>query len=114
MRVEAVLALDPGEVDALQLAQAEVKLLLERLRWHDGLDLLARRSAALDQRDVAGRLVDVGPARAAVKRMRARAEAEIRLAAPIFQVVLASGGRADPSWKFRSDRSQQQARRAAA
>ena len=66
-RLGVALALDAGKIDAFELAQAEEKLFFKRLRGRHGLDLLTRRNALLDRSNVARRVVDVGPAPAAVE-----------------------------------------------
>src|SRR5208282_3045298 len=87
LHVRLVVALDAPKIDALKLAQAEEKLFVQRVPGSDGLDLLARGKPALDARHVTPGIVDVGPARGAVERMRPGAKSEIRLAPPVFQVV---------------------------
>ncbi len=54
---------------------------------------------------VGGRIVRIGPALRAVKRMRARAKPEIGFAPPIFQVVARFETRQAPNSKSRSARS---------
>src|SRR5580704_7853835 len=53
-----VVAFDAGEVDTLELAEAEKKFLLECLLGGDALDLLTRRASLLDCSDVSRGIVN--------------------------------------------------------
>ena len=88
--------LDGGEVDAIELPQAEEEFFLERLLGRDFFELLDREPALVDRGGVGSRIVSVGPAPAAVEGMRACAESEIGLAAPIFEVVARTEARQPP------------------
>src|SRR5580704_5608826 len=88
VRVErGVIAFDAGQVDAVKLAQAEEEFFFQRLLRCDWLDLFAWGNSLLDHGSVLRGIVDVGPARLAVEGVRAGAEAQVRFALPVFQIV---------------------------
>lgn len=84
LAIGGVIAFDTREIYAFELAKAEEEFFFESLCHGNGLDLFAGAGALFDVRDVGRRIVEIGPARMAIEGMRAGAEAEIWLAAPIF------------------------------
>src|SRR3989475_5436813 len=88
------------QVNALQLPQSQEYLFFERLLRSQPFQLLDGNFAARERRNVRGGLVRVGPALGSVERVRSRAEAEVSLAAPVFQVVPRFAGRNRPVGDF--------------
>src|SRR5579864_4909458 len=86
-QVRGIVTLNSCEVDSGKLTQAQKQFLLERLRGGDGFFAFDCRAPLCDCSSIRGRIVDIRPAPLPVKRMRARAETDVWLAAPIFQIV---------------------------
>ena len=86
-QLSAILCLDPGQIDALKLAQSQEQFFLQRLLSCDALQLLDGKTTLQDCRGKRSRIMRIGPALRTVERMRARAKTEVGFALPIFQVV---------------------------
>ena len=87
-QIHMVIAFDSSEIDSTELSQAEEKLLFQSLRGRNSFDIFAERNPPLDARDVLRRVVHIRPSPLAIEGMCAGAEAEVRFAPPIFQIVL--------------------------
>ena len=75
------------EIDAGELAEAEEHFLFVSLVDCYGFELLDRKFSGLDRGYILSGVVRVRPARRTVERVGACSEAEVRFAAPVFQIV---------------------------
>src|SRR5258707_11532163 len=82
-----VVGLQAAEVNACELTKPEEEFLFERVVGRDCFQLFDRGASGGDRLNVGGGVVRVGPSLCAREGVRACAEAEIRLASPIFEIV---------------------------
>ena len=106
-----VVAFDSGEVDAVELAEAEEKFFFEGLLGSDWLDLFAREDSLLDHGDIARRNRGRWPSAFCRRRSARLRRGRGMVRAASISGCGVSGGREAPSWKFRSGRNRR--RRAA-
>jgi hypothetical protein len=84
----AIFTFDSAHIDSIQLPQPEKQFLFESALRRQLLMLLHRQSPAPHRRDISGRIVRVRPSVCPRKRMCPRPKSQVRLAPPIFQIVL--------------------------